>query len=87
MSGYLGKGVASAEPIDPPGPLLQKPFAPDGLARIVRQVLDTELAGSRSGRGVGSGEEPALAASRTSDCRHSRTGPTLTSFFLLRIVS
>jgi len=44
MSGYLGKGVASADPIDPPGPLLQKPFAPAGLARIVRQVLDSELA-------------------------------------------
>ncbi len=44
MSGYTAEVVASSGTIDPPGPLLQKPFAPDGLARMVRRVLDADLA-------------------------------------------
>jgi two-component system cell cycle sensor histidine kinase/response regulator CckA len=44
MSGYTTEAIASQGAIDPPGPLLQKPFTPDGLARIVRQVLDSALA-------------------------------------------
>jgi PAS domain S-box-containing protein len=44
MSGYTTEAIASQGAIDPPGPLLQKPFTPDGLARIVRQVLDSTLA-------------------------------------------
>jgi CheY-like chemotaxis protein len=44
MSGYTTEAIASQGAIDPPGPLLQKPFTPDGLARIVRQVLDSSLA-------------------------------------------
>jgi signal transduction histidine kinase/CheY-like chemotaxis protein len=44
MSGYTTEAIASQGEIDPPGPLLQKPFTPDGLARIVRQVLDSSLA-------------------------------------------
>ena len=44
MSGYTEEVVASSGTIDPPGPLLQKPFAPDVLARTVRGVLDADLA-------------------------------------------
>ena len=44
ISGYTTEAIASQGAIDPPGPLLQKPFTPDGLARIVRQVLDSSLA-------------------------------------------
>jgi PAS domain S-box-containing protein len=44
MSGYTTEAIASQGAIDPAGPLLQKPFTPDGLARIVRQVLDSSLA-------------------------------------------
>jgi signal transduction histidine kinase/ActR/RegA family two-component response regulator len=44
MSGYTTEAIASQGAIDPPGPLLQKPFTPDGLARMVRQVLDSSLA-------------------------------------------
>jgi two-component system, cell cycle sensor histidine kinase and response regulator CckA len=46
MSGYTTEAIASQGAIDPPGPLLQKPFTPDGLARMVRQVLDSSLATS-----------------------------------------
>jgi two-component system cell cycle sensor histidine kinase/response regulator CckA len=44
MSGYTTEAIASQGAIGPSGPLLQKPFTPDGLARIVRQVLDSTLA-------------------------------------------
>ncbi len=40
MSGYVGDAVAQHGVLDPRIPFLQKPFTPDALARIVREVLD-----------------------------------------------
>ena len=40
MSGYTGEDVIHRGLMDPDAPFQQKPFAPDGLARKVRQMLD-----------------------------------------------
>jgi two-component system, cell cycle sensor histidine kinase and response regulator CckA len=40
VSGYTDEMVTSGGKIEPPAPLLQKPFTPPALARAVRDVLD-----------------------------------------------
>ncbi|HUR94573.1 MAG TPA: PAS domain S-box protein [Gemmatimonadales bacterium] len=40
MSGYTGEDVIQRGLMDPDAPFQQKPFAPDGLARKVREMLD-----------------------------------------------
>jgi CheY-like chemotaxis protein len=40
MSGYTGADVIQRGLMDPDAPFQQKPFAPDGLARKVREMLD-----------------------------------------------
>ena len=40
MSGYTGEDVVQRGLLDPDAPFQQKPFAPDGLARKVRAMLD-----------------------------------------------
>lgn len=42
MSGYTDDAVVRHGLIDQAGHFLQKPFAPDALARKVREVLDKE---------------------------------------------
>jgi PAS domain S-box-containing protein len=44
MSGYTGEDVIQRGLMDPDAPFQQKPFAPDGLARKVREMLDTARA-------------------------------------------
>jgi two-component system cell cycle sensor histidine kinase/response regulator CckA len=48
ISGYTGEDVIDRGLLDPGAPFEQKPFAPDGLARKVREMLDAvrTLAGS-----------------------------------------
>ena len=45
MSGYTGDDVIQRGLLDPEAPFQQKPFTPEGLARKVREMLD-----SRKGR-------------------------------------
>ena len=42
MSGYTQDVIAHHGVLDPGVTLLEKPFAPDGLARKVREVLDAD---------------------------------------------
>ncbi len=44
MSGYTGEDVIQRGLMEPDAPFQQKPFAPDGLARKVREMLDRERA-------------------------------------------
>src|SRR5262245_19633849 len=41
MSGYTGEDVVQRGLMDPGAPFQQKPFSPDGLARTVRELLDS----------------------------------------------
>ncbi len=41
MSGYTGDDVIQRGLLDPDAPFQQKPFSPDGLARKVREMLDS----------------------------------------------
>ena len=40
VSGYADQMVSAHGMVDPPGAVLQKPFHPADLARIVRETLD-----------------------------------------------
>ena len=44
MSGYTGDDVIQRGLLDPDAPFQQKPFSPDGLARKVREMLDSRRA-------------------------------------------
>jgi two-component system, cell cycle sensor histidine kinase and response regulator CckA len=44
ISGYTDDAVRRLDVLEPGMAFLQKPFAPDGLARKVREVLDAHLA-------------------------------------------
>jgi CheY-like chemotaxis protein len=46
ISGYTGEDVIQRGLLDPGAPFQQKPFTPDGLARKVREMLDTVPAGT-----------------------------------------
>jgi two-component system cell cycle sensor histidine kinase/response regulator CckA len=50
ISGYTGEDVIQRGLLDPGVPFQQKPFAPEGLARMVREMLDAARA-----RGVAAG--------------------------------
>jgi CheY-like chemotaxis protein len=41
MSGYTDKAIVNHGELDPDTAFLQKPFTPDALARMVREVLDS----------------------------------------------
>jgi CheY-like chemotaxis protein len=41
MSGYTGEDVVQRGLMDAGAPFQQKPFTPDGLARTVRELLDS----------------------------------------------
>ena len=41
MSGYTGEDVIQRGLLDPEAPFQQKPFSPEGLARKVREMLDS----------------------------------------------
>jgi FixJ family two-component response regulator len=41
MSGYTGDDVIQRGLLDPEAPFQQKPFSPEGLARKVREMLDS----------------------------------------------
>jgi CheY-like chemotaxis protein len=43
MSGYTGEDVIQRGLMDPGAPFQAKPFTPDGLARTVRELLDSGL--------------------------------------------
>ena len=49
ISGYTDEMVTSGGKIDPPAPLLQKPFTPPALARAVRAALDAGPEGLPAG--------------------------------------
>ncbi len=44
MSGYAGQGVGEQGPVEPGSFFLAKPFSRDGLARKVREALDSRVA-------------------------------------------
>jgi two-component system cell cycle sensor histidine kinase/response regulator CckA len=46
MSGYTGDDVIQRGLLDPGAPFQQKPFTPEGLARKVREMLDTRRSGA-----------------------------------------
>jgi len=48
MSGYTGDDVIQRGLLDPGAPFQPKPFAPDTLARKVREMLDQWRAGQRA---------------------------------------
>jgi two-component system, cell cycle sensor histidine kinase and response regulator CckA len=48
MSGYTGEDVIQRGLLDPGAPFQQKPFTPEGLARKVREMLDSRM-GSEAG--------------------------------------
>ena len=62
VSGYTDEMATPGGKIEPPAPLLQKPFTPPALARAVRDVLD---AGFVAGVGGNSGDWPSGASSGT----------------------
>jgi len=62
VSGYTDEMASPGGKIEPPAPLLQKPFTPPALARAVRDVLD---AGFVAGIGGSSGDWPSVASSGT----------------------
>jgi CheY-like chemotaxis protein len=52
MSGYTGEDVIQRGLLDPGAPFQQKPFAPEGLARKVREMLDASRGAHRNGAGA-----------------------------------
>ena len=62
VSGYTDEMATPGGKIEPPAPLLQKPFTPPALARAVRDVLD---AGFVAGVGGNSSDWPSGASSGT----------------------
>jgi two-component system cell cycle sensor histidine kinase/response regulator CckA len=62
VSGYTDEMASPGGKIEPPAPLLQKPFTPPALARAVRDVLD---AGFVAGVGGSSSDWPSVASSGT----------------------
>ena len=46
MSGYTGEDVIQRGLLDPGAPFQQKPFTPEGLARKVREMLDSRRSGA-----------------------------------------
>ncbi len=48
MSGYTGDDVIQRGLLEPNVPFQQKPFTPEGLARKVRDMLDSRGAGRRA---------------------------------------
>ena len=49
ISGYTGEDVIQRGLMDPDAPFQQKPFAPEGLARKVREMLDSPRAHLQGG--------------------------------------
>jgi two-component system, cell cycle sensor histidine kinase and response regulator CckA len=47
MSGYTGEDVIQRGLLDPGAPFQQKPFSPQGLARKVREMLDSRVRSAR----------------------------------------
>ena len=76
MSGYTGEDVVQRGLLDPDAPFQQKPFTPEGLARKVREMLDSRgLRGPRAALnglgdrlGVLGGSSAPRRAGRNSRC-------------------
>jgi len=60
VSGYTDEMATPGGKIEPPGPLLQKPFTPPALARAVRDVLDAGSGPGGRGRFQRIGPRPEV---------------------------